>query len=253
VLAPLLALPFGIAIGLSLGLVGGGGSILAVPVLVYVLGEGVREATTASLLIVGVTALAGALDHARAGRVRVGTAVAFGTAGALGSLVGTLFNHLASPHAILALFSLVLLAAAASMLRRGEAPDVPYDQRAKRWTVVLPLGLFVGVISGFFGVGGGFLIVPALALALGLPTATAIGTSLLVIAIVSGAGFAAHLATGTFDWPVAVAFTAAGLVGAVTGSRIVHRFSNIRLRQAFAAVTAAVAAALLVVNGVALI
>jgi uncharacterized membrane protein YfcA len=246
--APLLALPFGLAIGLSLGLVGGGGSILAVPVLVYVLGEGVREATTASLLIVGCTALAGALDHARAGRVRLRTAVAFGSSGAFGSLAGTLLNRVASPRAILFLFGLLLLAAAGAMLRRREDLDQPHEEQVHAWRRVLPLGLLVGVLTGFFGVGGGFLIVPALALVLGLPTSIAVGTSLLVIAIVCAVGFAAHLATGTIDWAVAGTFTAAGLVGAVIGSRLVERVRAIRLRQLFAAVTTAVALALIAVN-----
>jgi uncharacterized protein len=148
--APLLALPFGLAMGLSLGLVGGGGSILAVPVLVYVLGEGVREATTASLLIVGMTALGGALDHARAGRVRFRTAVAFGSSGALGSLAGTLLNRVASPRAILFLFGLLLLAAAGAMLRRPEPRDRLHEGRAHSWMRVLPLGFVVGVLTGFF-------------------------------------------------------------------------------------------------------
>jgi uncharacterized protein len=234
--------------GLSLGLVGGGGSILAVPVLVYVLGEGVREATTASLLIVGMTALGGALDHARAGRVRFRTALAFASSGVFGSLAGTLLNRVASPRAILFLFGLLLLAAAGAMLRRPEPRDRLHEGRAHSWMRVLPLGFVVGVLTGFFGVGGGFLIVPALAIVLGLPTAIAIGTSLLVISIVSAVAFAAHLATGTIDWAVAGTFTAAGLVGAVIGSRLVGRVPAIRLRQLFASMTTAVAVALIVVN-----
>lgn len=245
---PLLALPFGLAIGLSLGLLGGGGSILAVPVLVYVIGEGVREATTMSLLIVGSAALFGAVDHARAGRVRFRTATAFGVAGAVGSIGGTLLNRLASPDAILFLFALLLLVVAAAMLRRPDRSDEPQDQRTHVWTRAVPVGLLVGVLTGFFGVGGGFLIVPALAVILGLQMPVAVGTSLLVISIVSAVAFAAHLTTGSIDWAVAAPFTAAALAGAVAGSRLVSRLPAVRLRQAFAGVTVAMAVTLIVVN-----
>jgi hypothetical protein len=245
---PLLALPFGLAIGLSLGLLGGGGSILAVPVLVYVIGEGVREATTMSLLIVGSAALVGAVDHARAGRVRFRTAAAFGVAGAVGSVGGTLLNRLASPEAILFLFALLLLVVAAAMLRRPDRSDEPRDQRTHAWTRAVPVGLLVGVLTGFFGVGGGFLIVPALALILGLQMPVAVGTSLLVISIVTAVAFAAHLTTGSIDWAVAAPFTAAALAGAVAGSRLVSRLPAVRLRQAFAGMTIAMAVTLIVVN-----
>jgi uncharacterized membrane protein YfcA len=190
-----LALPFGLAIGLSLGLVGGGGSILAVPVLVYVLGEGVKQATTASLLIVGATALLGALDHARCGRVRWRTDLAFGAAGALGSLGGTALNRLASADAILFLFALLLLAAAYGMLRRPALDEGTQTESHGRapWSRVAPAGLAVGALTGLFGVGGGVLIVPALVLVLGLPMRAAVGTSLLVIALTSAAQAARRL------------------------------------------------------------
>ncbi len=126
----LLALPFGVAIGLSLGLVGGGGSILALPVLVYVLGEPVKAATTESLLIVGITALLGSLDHAHAGRVRWRTALAFGTAGVLGALGGTALNRAVGARAILIAFALLLLVAAAAMLRGRGEPRRPEISRA---------------------------------------------------------------------------------------------------------------------------
>jgi uncharacterized membrane protein YfcA len=114
----LLALPFGLGIGLLLGLVGGGGSILAVPVLVYVLGQPVKAATTESLLIVGTAALVGAADYARSGRVQIKTALAFGGAGAGGAIVGTALNRLVNGRALLLAFALLLLTAAAAMLRR---------------------------------------------------------------------------------------------------------------------------------------
>jgi uncharacterized membrane protein YfcA len=238
----LLALPFGLAIGLSLGLVGGGGSILALPVLVYVLGEPVKSATTESLLIVGVTALLGSVDHARAGRVRPRTALAFGTAGIVGALAGTALNRAVGSRAILFAFALLLLVAAAAMLRgRGEPRRPEIAPRGRDlWLRVAPAGVVTGVLTGFFGVGGGFAIVPALTLLLALPLAAAVGTSLVVIAITSAGALAAHLGSGGVDWGIATAFTAAAVVGAFAGSRLGRRARPHRLAQAFAVLVAGV-------------
>ena len=246
----LVALPFGLLIGLSLGLVGGGGSILAVPVLVYVLGEDVKEATTASLLIVGATALVGALDHARGGRVRWRAALVFGVAGAAGSLAGTALNRVASPESILFVFALILLGAAYAMVRRDE-PCAGEETEARGrdlWLKVVPAGLVVGAMTGFFGVGGGFLIVPVLALLLGLATPVAIGTSLLVIALTSAAALAAHLSSGGLDWTLAAGFAGAGVVGALGGSRLSEHLSSGRLKAGFAVLVAGVGVFLLVKN-----
>jgi uncharacterized membrane protein YfcA len=245
----LLALPFGLAIGLSLGLVGGGGAILAVPLLVYVLDQDVKQATTASLVIVGATALVGALDHARGGRVRFRLALVLGAGGADGALVGTALNRLASPDAILFLFAFVLLAAAYAMLRSRDESHLERPLGSSElWLRALPAGAGVGVLTGFFGVGGGFLIVPVLVLLFGLTMQTAVGTSLLVIALSSAAGLGAHLATGGLDWLVAGAFTAGGIVGALAGSRFSAHLPAKRLREGFAVLVVAVAAFLLAGN-----
>jgi len=243
VIHALLALPFGLAIGLSLGLVGGGGSILAVPVLVYLLGEPVKQATTESLLIVGATALLGALAHGRAGRVRVRTALAFGTAGAVGSLGGTALNRVASSRSILLGFAVLLLVAAALMVRgRGEPSRAEIEARGPGlWLRIVPAGLGTGLLTGFFGVGGGFAVVPALSLLLGLPLAVAVGTSLLVIALTSAVAFAAHLASGSVDWGVAAVFTAAAVAGALAGSRLGGRTRPARLAAGFAVLVVGVA------------
>src|SRR5712691_8096674 len=139
----LLALPFGLAIGVSLGLVGGGGSILAVPVLVYLLGEPVKEATTASLAIVGTTALVGAADHVRGGGVRVRVALTFGAAGALGALAGTALNRVASGSSILIAFAVVMLAAAYALIRgRGEGRGDEAEARGRTLALrVTPAGI----------------------------------------------------------------------------------------------------------------
>ncbi|MDQ2911517.1 MAG: sulfite exporter TauE/SafE family protein [Actinomycetota bacterium] len=246
----LLALPFGLAIGLSLGLVGGGGSILAVPVLVYVIGEQVKQATTESLLIVGATALVGGLDQARDGRVRWRVAAGFGVGGAGGALPGTALNRIASPSSILFAFALVMFAAAYAMLRRkGEGGAEETDAHGRTlWLRVVPAGVGVGFLTGFFGVGGGFVIVPALVLLLGLPMPVAVGTSLLVIALTSASALVAHLANGSIDWSVAAAFTGAAVAGALAGSRLGARLSSARLTQLFAALIVAVALFLIAKN-----
>lgn len=246
----LLALPFGLAIGLSLGLVGGGGSILAVPVLVYVIGEPVRQATTESLLIVGVTALIGGLDQARGGRVRWRIAGGFGAGGVVGAIAGTAANSLANATSILFAFALVMLVAAYAMLRRtGEHTDESIDVRGRTlWLRVVPAGVGVGFLTGFFGVGGGFVIVPALVLLLGLPMPVAVGTSLLVIALTSASALAAHLVHGSIGWTVAAVFTAAAIGGTLAGSRLGARLSTVRLTQIFAGLIVAVALFLIAKN-----
>ncbi len=249
-MAALVALPFGLAIGLSLGLVGGGGSILALPVLVYVLGEPVKTATTESLVIVGTTALLGAADHARAGGVRVRTALAFGLAGATGSLAGTALNRAVPSRSILLAFAVLLLVAAGAMVRgRGEPGRAEIEPRGRAlWLRIVPLGLATGVLTGFFGVGGGFAIVPALVLLLGVPLGPAVGTSLLVIAITSAGALGAHLSSGSVDWGIAVAFTAAAVAGAVAGSRLGRRVAADRLALLFAGLVVGVAVFLAVRN-----
>jgi hypothetical protein len=242
----LLALPFGLAIGLLLGLVGGGGSILAVPVLVYLLGEPVKDATTESLLVVGAAALVGAADHARIGRVEVRTALTFGAAGAAGAIAGTALNRIVGGRTILLAFAVLLLAAAVAMLRRG--PESPTRGRKPSFVRVAPVGFGTGVLTGFFGVGGGFVIVPALVLLLGLPLTLAVGTSLLVIALTSGAALAAHLASGSIDWLIASTFAAAAIAGALAGRRLGAIIDPQRLGQLFALLLVAIAVLLVAEN-----
>ncbi len=243
----LLALPFGIAIGFLLGLVGGGGSILAVPVLVYILGEPVERATTESLLIVGVTALVGAVAAARAGRVRIRVALTFAAAGAASAVAGTALNRLAGGRVIMLGFALLLLGAGYAQVRdrtvRMAGPvdneKVPSCHNRRRAT---------GLLTGFFGVGGGFVIVPALTLVLGLPMRLAVGTSLLVIALTSAAALTAHLATGTINLPLSVAFTVAAIAGAVAGTRLHGHIPEPLLRRLFALLLVGVAAFVIVKN-----
>jgi uncharacterized protein len=244
----LLALPFGLAIGLLLGSVGAGGSLLAVPVLVYVLGEPVKTATTESLLVVGVAALVGAAGYVRSRRVQVETALAFGAAGAAGSIGGTALNRLVGGRALLLAFALLLLTAAAAMARPRPAPGSGATRSLAR---IAPVGLGTGLLTGFFGVGGGFVIVPALVLLLGLPISRAVGTSLLVIALTSAAALAAHLASGSIDWTIASALTGAAIAGALAGRRLGSTLRAERLGQAFAVLLVAVALLLVAENAAA--
>ncbi len=248
-----LALTFGVGIGLLLGLVGGGGSILTVPVLVYVLGLGVHEATATSLVIVGATALAGAVPHARAGRVALTTALLFGAAGIGGAFAGTWLNARVSGPAILMLFGLLMLAVATRMAWRTAPQEASAEAApsAARWPVAIA-GLLVGFMTGFFGVGGGFLIVPALVLLLRLPMRIAVGTSLVIIAINAAAGILAHLRSGGIELGLALLFVTGGVAGTHVGARLHGQFHEERLSRAFAVLVALIGIYLVARNGLAL-
>ena len=363
----LLAIAAGLLIGLSLGALGGGGSILTVPALVYLLGQRPHQATAASLLVVGIAAITGAVTHARARRVRFGAGIAFGLLGVAGSYAGSRASEAVAPDALLAGFSLLMLAAAGAMIARRGSPrrhgapgpqdcpdgrilripagsaisphgepaagragpeppllaglavppalgradaqpaagraatallerppvdaprcDIPIGghpvrslaatavtarqaaptaqpptaqpptppvagwwQRLARLTragagrpaLIAAVATGVGFITGFFGVGGGFLVVPVLVLVLGFDMAAAAGTSLLVIAIDSAAALAARAGHGglALDWPIIATFTAAAVAGSLVGGRLAGRVSPHRLTAAFTVLIVAVA------------
>lgn len=247
-----LAIVFGTVIGMLLGLIGGGGSILTVPILVYVLDQNVHNATATSLVIVGVTALFGVIPHVRNGRVEIRTALAFGGAGIVGALAGTALNRLVSGPLLLMLFGLLMLVVAARMLvskkKSAETSESMESSRGFGWQVLLA-GLIVGVMTGFFGVGGGFLIVPALVMVLGFPMRLAIGTSLLIIAINSAAGMAARLQNADIDWSLALLFIAGGLAGATLGSRLAGQINEVKLSRSFAVLVTLVGGYLIARNG----
>lgn len=292
-----IAIPAGMLIGLSLGALGGGGSILTVPVLVYLLHQAPHAATTGSLLVVGITAAGGTIAHMRAGRVRLAPGIAFGVLGVAGSYAGTRLSSSIGPGLLLSLFAGLMLVAAAAMLRRrrrladrrvpaaasphapraAALPDdvgvspfrggaatatldnptatLPAPTRTIPWQppggtaavrqrlkiVVAATG--VGLLTGFFGVGGGFVIVPALVLALGFGMPAAVGTSLLVISVNSAAALGARLGEGVhLDWPLIGVFTLAALAGMLGGNRVASRVSASRLTAAFTVLLIAVAA-----------
>jgi uncharacterized membrane protein YfcA len=225
-----------VVIGVSLGLLGGGGSILAVPLLIYVAGLPTKEAIATSLLVVGVTSAVAVLPHARAGRVRWRTGLVFGLAGMAGAYAGGMLAAVIPAGILLTAFALMMLATAVGMIRgrRGGAEGTcgPADRELSLLTAVA-VGAGVGLVSGLVGAGGGFLIVPALTLIGGLPMAAAVGTSLAVISMQTLAGFAGHLASVHVDWPLAAAVTAAAVVGSLAGSQLTGRIPQTVLRQAF--------------------
>lgn len=245
------AVLLGTAIGLSLGAIGGGGSILTVPMLVYIIGQDAHTATATSLAVVGATALAGAIPHWRAGRVSLTTALPFGAAGIGGAFVGAWANHLLPGALILGLFGVLMLVVAARMFfsKRGPfKPNAPAASGWIRWVRIIGAGLIVGVMTGFFGVGGGFLIVPALVLVLGLSMREAVGTSLVVIAINSASGLVAHLRYGGLDLATLGLFVVGGTLGALAGALVSGRLDEQRLQRGFAVFIAAVGVLLIARN-----
>lgn len=222
-----------LVIGITLGLLGGGGSILAVPVLVYVAGQDAKAAIAMSLLVVGITAAAGAVSHARSGRVQWRTAGIFGAAGMAGAYGGGRLAALIPGTWLLVAFAVMMAATAFAMLRRGD-PPTPHGEVGHLPVLRILLdGLVVGVVTGLVGAGGGFLIVPALVLLGGLPMGTAVGTSLVIIAMKSGAGLLGYLASTPIDWTLALAVTTIAVIGSVAAGRFAGRVPADRLRRVF--------------------
>ncbi len=285
-----IAIPVGLLIGLALGALGGGGSILTVPALVYLLDQSPHAATTGSLLIVGITALTGMAAHRRAGRVRVVQGLVFGVLGVAGSYVGTRLSASVDPNVLLTAFAVLMLVAAVAMLRRARknqaegdggrpaadtktvdrddsrgpsvltGPRVAVLDPAREATTactlpavtarldtcralkVVAAATVVGLLTGFFGVGGGFVIVPALVLALGFEMPVAVGTSLLVIAVNSAAALVARLGGHThLDWPLLGLFTLTAIAGSVAGNRVASKVDAAKLTVAFTVLLVAVA------------
>jgi uncharacterized membrane protein YfcA len=232
-------------IGVSLGLLGGGGSILAVPLLVYVSGLPPKEAIATSLLVVGVTSAAGAVPHARAGRVRWRTGLLFGLAGMAGAYAGGRLAAFIPATVLLVGFGLLTLVTAIAMIRGRRGTDGGHVVPELRLCRIITDGLMVGLVTGMVGAGGGFLVVPALALLGGLPMPVAVGTSLLVIAMKSFGGLAGFLATVDIHWGLAAVVAVAAIAGSLTGSRLAGRLPGDRLRRAFGWFVAVVGTAML--------
>lgn len=242
------AVALGLVIGVLLGLLGGGGSILALPALVYGVGLPLSAAIPTSLLVVAISAATALLPRLRHDHVQWRIAGVFGAAGAAAAFEGAAVNRLLDPRVVLVGFAVLMAAAGVQMLR--ERPQVGGDcalpDGGVHWRGCLPKaigsGLVVGFLTGLFGVGGGFLIIPALLLFLGLPMTVAVGTSLVIIVINSAAGFAAHLGSADLDYRVAAAFTLAAVAGSLPAAKVATRLHADRLRRLFAYLVFVVAA-----------
>lgn len=220
-------------IGLSLGLLGGGGSILTVPVLHYGLGYEVKAAIPMSLVIVGLTSGFGAANHWRAGAVNWRAALSFGPPAVVGSILGAELGLKVEPGVQLMVFALVMLAAAVSMLLPRPAADAGVG-RPRPLPLITLIGAAVGLITGFVGVGGGFLYVPALIVLGGLAVKEAIGTSLVLIMLSCIAAVARYHGNSLMDWRTILIFCALAFVGVAVGSRLSSHVPNQVLRKGFA-------------------
>ncbi|MEJ2255468.1 MAG: sulfite exporter TauE/SafE family protein [Woeseiaceae bacterium] len=232
----MLAVPGAIAIGLSLGLLGSGGSILTVPVLVYQVGQDEKVAIAGSLFIVGSIALAGGLQFLRAGFVQWRSVVMFGIPGMIGTYLGAMLAAYVAGAMQLALFALVMIIASWLMLRPLDLARADRRERAT-WKIATD-GLVVGIVTGLVGVGGGFLIVPALVLLGGLSMHHAVATSLVIIALKSYSGFWKYLdvleqQSLELDWTTLLMVTALGIAGSVVGSKLSRRLPQDKLKRGF--------------------
>lgn len=242
----------GAAIGVLLGLLGGGGSILAVPALVYVMGLDIKQAIPMSLIAIGIASAFGALPKLRARQVQWRLAGMFAVTGIPATFAGTAVGRQLSQSVLLIGLAVVMVVAGWRMLKddgdTGTACTVGDD--GINWRRCAPrtigAGIAVGLLTGLFGVGGGFLIIPALVLALGVEMPIAIGTSLLIIAANSVAGVLAHLSDASIDWPIAAAFVGAAIVTSLVAGHLGTKVDTDRLRRWFAYLVFVVAAYILI-------
>lgn len=240
-----LGLASGSFVGFSLGLVGGGGSILAVPLMIYVVGvQSVHTAIGTSALAVAANATVNLYSHARAGTVKWRCAGVFAAAGVVGAFGGSTLSKLVDGRWLLALFALLMLVIAGVMLaRRCQEGDATVGLSRENLPRLLALGLATGTLSGFFGIGGGFLIVPGLMLATGMPIVNAIGSSLVAVAAFAATAALNYAASGLVDLRLAIVFLAGGVLGGLLGARVACMLGKARgaLNVIFAGIVAAVA------------
>ena len=239
-------------IGLSLGLMGGGGSILTVPVFVYVLGYDAKLSIAMSLPVVGVTSLIGAVAHWRAGNVRLDTAALFGIAAMIAAYAGARLARFLTGAVQLSLLAAIMVVAAISMFlnarRSPSATNESRNGRAASLQLLIPVALVVGLITGVVGIGGGFLIVPALVLLGGVPMKQAVGTSLLVIAMNCASGFAGYMGRVEIPWAFVLSFIAVAAFGILVGTALARRVPQRALKQGFAVFLVVMGALILVQN-----
>lgn len=243
----LLGLILSAGIGVSLGLIGGGGSILTVPILVYFLGVDAHEAVGMSLAVVGATSLFGAYLHYRKNNVNFASGLLFGIAGTFGAFLGSPLTKLVSSNILLLIFGVLMFVVAISMLWRSKYAEDKTPPKQVLWKA-LAAGFGVGVLTGFLGVGGGFLIVPALVMLGGLEIKEAIGTSLFVIFLNCVAGLIGHASQNHFDWALTALVIILAVFGVGLGTILSHRLAANRLQTMFAVLVLAVSLFLFVKN-----
>lgn len=235
-------------VGVSLGLIGGGGSILTVPILVYVFGQGAEISTSYSLFIVGLTALAGSISYYRNNLVNLKAALIFSVPSLIAvfltrkfimpAIPDVIFSsdsfQFTKPMLIMTVFAALMIAASVSMIRKGKSSDTSKMKPGHHYTLIFLEGALVGVLTGFVGAGGGFLIIPALVLLAGIPMKEAVGTSLLIIAIKSLIGFTGDLSAGVpIDWAFLAAVSVFTIAGIYAGSSLSKRIHGDKLKPAF--------------------
>ncbi|HEY8754326.1 MAG TPA: sulfite exporter TauE/SafE family protein [Arthrobacter sp.] len=240
------ALSLGLVVGLVLGVVGGGGSIIAVPALVYGVGMSPAEAIPTSLLVVGISSLAALIPRLREG-INWPVVLIVGAAGIPAAWGGAAVGRLLDPNVLMLAFAVIMVIAGIRMLMRTKETDGSCSigpTRAFRSCApkAVGVGLLVGFLTGLLGVGGGFLITPALTLFLGLRMKQAVGSSLAVIVINSAAGFGAHAAGFTIEWPTVLSFAVPAILGSLLAARLAHRLQDKHIRVSFAMLIFAVAA-----------
>nr|WP_301271972.1 sulfite exporter TauE/SafE family protein [Gluconobacter oxydans] len=218
----------GVLIGFTLGLIGGGGSILAVPLMVYVVGvKNPHVAIGTSAMAVAVNALTGLVSHARAGTVKWKCAAIFAPCGVVGVLIGAAFGKAVNGQKLLLCFALLMVVVGVLMLRgrrnQGEAGAACNRQNMPR---VMMAGAGTGLLSGFFGIGGGFLIVPALIACTRMPILNAVGTSLVAVAALGASTALSYMLSGYVDWVMGALFVAGGIVGSFLGTRAAKHLSG---------------------------
>ncbi|MCB9707226.1 MAG: sulfite exporter TauE/SafE family protein [Myxococcales bacterium] len=234
------------ALGFSLGAFGGGGTLLAVPMLMYVAGMDAKNAIGTSLLIVGLTSLVAAGMYWRAGRVELRAVLMLGLSGALGAVLGAQVTSWVSDFVLTVLFATLMLLVSLRMLfSRDSKRTEKHAQARRRPMVLLSVGTAIGFLTGFLGVGGGFLLVPALAILVNLPMKQAVGTSLAIVTLNSTLGFFGHMAELSVNLWSAASLALPAAVGALVGQRLAHRWSEQRIRTGFAVLSMLVAIGML--------
>lgn len=245
----------GLLVGLVVGALGAGGGILSVPALVYLLGQSPHEAATSSLIIVSATALMSLWSRIRKGQVRWGAGIIFALGSTVGAFLGTWLNGFVDGQLLMGLFAGLLAAVGATILRSGlkkrrqeqgegaaASPKKPPANTFATWARVLAAATVTGTLTGFFGVGGGFVVVPALILVLGLSIRDAAGTSLVIMILTAAASLVARIPEGiNVDWPVIAPFMVFSILGGTLGSPLSQRVRSSTLNILFAALVLAIA------------